>query len=303
VRVDGGTADVLELRDAETGEVLASREVGDLVDVTAWEDELAVLDVNGGVELRRVTYDGRVRWTVPVLDRAPVDEELARVSVERGLALVTSATRVLAVGPTGDVVFDRALPAPVTGVTASGSTPTLTALARGFAVTVAAPDGPLLQVFDARGQLEIETDGRLHPVAADDGSVQGVLLVASRARLEVWNRESGRIELVADGAASGEVLLLDGALVVAQGGELIARDIRTGTVRWSVELARGRIVGTDGTLVLAIDPRGADRTLLAVGIGSGREEWRVPVEPAGAWPQVIGGVLLLHADSTLVRWS
>src|SRR5690606_14602517 len=124
----------------------------------------------------------------------------------------------------------------------------------------------LLQVFDARGQLEIETDGRLHPVAADDGSVQGVLLVASRARLEVWNRESGRIELVADGAASGEVLLLDGALVVAQGGELIARDIRTGTVRWSVELARGRIVGTDGTLVLAIDPRGADRTLLAVGI-------------------------------------
>jgi len=299
----GESAEVIELRDAETGEVVASREAGELVDVAAWDEELAVLDAGDGVELRRETYDGQVRWTVPVLDRAPADEELARVSVERDLALVTSAARVLAVGPTGAVVFDRALPAPVTGVTPPGSTPTLTALASGFAVTVAAPDGPLLQVFDARGRLEIETGGRLHPVAADDGSVSGVLVVASGARLEVWDRETGRIELVADGGASGEVLLLDGALIVVQGGELVARDLKSGTVRWAIELPRGRIVGTDGSLVLALDPRGADRTLLAVGIGSGREEWRVPVEPAGAWPQVIGGTLLLHADSTLVRWS
>jgi len=292
----GEVAQLAELRDLATGEVVVSRDVVDHVLATWWDGELLLIDAtDSGLELRRETGDGTVRWVVPVLDRMVRDDEPIDVRVERGLALVRVAGRALAVDPGGSIVLDRELP---------GDAWRLATLhGGGVALTHDGPEGTSLQAFDSSGALELETEGAAYPTAAVDGSVPGVVVVATAGAIEVWDRARATRLLTVEGRAGGDAYVLDGALVLMVDGALRAFDLRSGAQRWAVDQARGLIVGTDGQVVLVLVRDGVDSSLRAISLRSGREAWRVALEAPTSWPRVLGGALVIHSGSALVRWS
>ncbi|GEK23348.1 hypothetical protein [Cellulomonas xylanilytica] len=109
-------------------------------------------------------------------------------------------------------------------------------------------------------------------LAVDDGSADDVVLLsddegAGEATLVGRDATSGE-ELWRLGGTSGEPLLVDGVVHVAQGRDVRAVDARTGGTRWLAHVGAPPVyLGTDGSLVVVVT---ADRTLRGLGRADGR---------------------------------
>ncbi|KQY23173.1 hypothetical protein ASD16_11420 [Cellulomonas sp. Root485] len=109
-------------------------------------------------------------------------------------------------------------------------------------------------------------------LAVDDGSAPDVVLLsdseaAGEASLVGRDATSGE-ELWRLTGTTGEALLVDGVVHVAQGHEVRALDARSGVARWVAHVGAPPVyVGTDGSLVVVVT---ADRTLRGFDRADGR---------------------------------
>ncbi len=229
--------ELAELRDAATGKVVASRDVVDHVAAVAWDGDLLLLDADGeGLDLSRESYDGEVRWAVPVLDRPLRSGERARLRVEAATALVTVGSRVVAVDAVGAVVPDP--------------THRLELERLGRPLVLGADDGSVLGavVLGTAGGLEVRDRATATLLLALDGSVprnayvlDGALVAIRDGVVEATSVHTGvrrwAVELTRGllvGTDGRHVLVLD---QLGHERELRAFDVGTGREVWHRLLA------------------------------------------------------------------
>ncbi|KRD43158.1 hypothetical protein ASE38_02455 [Cellulomonas sp. Root930] len=293
----GGAATPLAVLDPATGSVLATPTVpaGTLWAAT---DSLLVRatpaeDGRGGVRWTLTATDpttGSVQWrsstpVVPQVHEVRIGDDVFRsepaLAADDDRVLLTDSGHAWLFGadgsPRGDVTVAT------DGWAELGRSGTLVWMPwQNFAV----PAGVLVTAAGARvavGELpaRLSVDDGTAPgvvlLTGDDGGWDGVALVARDAVTgdELWRADGVR----------GEPLLVDGVVHVAQGADVVARDARSGEVRWSVPLgAAPAYLGTDGSLVVVVTP---DRTLHGLELADGRLALSVdlnrltPGDPAG----------------------
>lgn len=167
------------------------------------------------------------------------------------------------------------------------------------------------RVVPAGGGDVVELDGVPWLPDVTDGSAPGVLLL--RRGTSVYDAASGRGDVVAVDPASGAdlwaggrmagmtaLVQLDGILVTAGAGTVVALDVEDGDVVW-----QDRVDGvgtrpsalTDGDVVVLPQGAGSDRVLVARDLRTGVERWRAPLDVPGGAPMDLvpteAGVLVL----------
>ena len=167
----------------------------------------------------------------------------------------------------------------------------------------AAPAGVLVTRDGTRTAVG-ERPARL---TVDDGSAPDVVLLsdhrageAARDEVLVGRDATTGEELWRLTGTTGEALLVDGVVHVAQGRELRAVDARTGESRWVAQVGAPPVyLGTDGSLVVVITP---DRTLRAYDRADGRPAGEAEV--AGDLTGDPSGIdqISEHAGRLLVRF-
>src|SRR3712207_1532250 len=167
----------------------------------------------------------------------------------------------------------------------------------GFTQAVQLPDGGSLEygaspsgemqttVHPADGGDPVVVPGLVPPVAVDDGSVPGAAVVldidgtTDSPGLGLVDLASGERRWVSD-VQGGEVGLLSGVVLVAEGPRTVGLDARTGETRWTSGTALTEYFGgwdlvTDGRRVLVVDGDGRDRQLAALDVRTGERLWGI----------------------------
>lgn len=172
--------------------------------------------------------------------------------------------------------------------------------ARGFAVSrrVGQDGSRTATWYDRDGVARAEIDGSVVEPVADDGSSPEVLLTSP----------FGDSDLVAVDVAADEVLWRtpapvghvlvrrEGAVVLADSGQVRSIDLRSGVDRWATPVAglrAGAGMLTDGSTVVVPTLRKGHWALVALGLDDGQVRWEAPVPagpPANRMPQ---GALML----------
>ena len=172
------------------------------------------------------------------------------------------------------------------------------------------------RVVPAGGGDVVELDGVPWLPDVTDGSAPGVLLL--RRPGSVYDAASGNGDVVAVDPASGAdlwsggrmagvepLVQIEGILVTAGAGKVVALDVRSGDVVW-----QDRVDGvgfspsglTDGDVVVLTERAGRDLALVARDLGTGVARWRASLGPPGlGGPSLTGsgaGVLVSYADRT-----
>jgi PQQ-like domain len=186
-----------------------------------------------------------------------------------------------------------------------------------FAHTARLPDGGLLEygtsasggirttVHPPDGGEPVTVPGVVLPPAVDDGSLPGSAVVLdvdgaaqTRTPLGLVDLASGERRWTASGVQGGEVGVLQGVVVVADGARTIALDGRTGETRWESRRApmsyiAGRELVTDGRRVLVVDGVGANREIVARDVRTGERVW-------GTTPPFTDTALVTLPDGTVL---
>lgn len=288
---DTGTGAVaLLVLDVRTGEVLRTLETAGRPLTLEWVDDgVVLLLATPEGTVRAVAWDlatGTLRWdtttTTAVFRPGGGDEGLLNWQRLDEVALLT--------GSTGDVAVDLTTGAEVTW-DGSEEMPT-------GEIRVELADGStLVWVWndeDAGGRVEDEGGGtrfRLTDVPmlplVDDGAVTDVLVVDGQDGVRGLDLATGEELWVSEVPDGFGLLSIDGTLVVANGGRIVALDMRHGTTLWEEEAGSlgYPTTPTDGELLLrlerATDPMRTagpeDSVLVARSIADGREVWRLPL--------------------------
>ncbi|MFC8192628.1 PQQ-binding-like beta-propeller repeat protein [Cellulomonas sp. NPDC057328] len=156
-------------------------------------------------------------------------------------------------------------------------------------------------LHDRDGSRGVRVPGVPVRLAADDGSVE-VLLTDLGNRVAALDPEDGATvwELA---TSHSPVATVDGAVVLWGDAALAVVDARDGTPLWEHRTGEAMPFApvTDGRLVLAAEPDGADRwALSARGLHDGVRVWSVPL-PAGVTSlEGVGGTLVARTETDAV---
>ncbi|MGY4645979.1 outer membrane protein assembly factor BamB family protein [Cellulomonas sp. URHB0016] len=285
VEADGSGYEVavrgLVVLDATDGAVVARRDEPLGSDIYTAEDQYWVTTVDddrAGVTAVARSYDGEDRWTthVAVPGSVPVGSTPYVLHDERRTVLAVG-TRAWLLGEDGAVLH----------ALGSGS---------GSGGVALVPGGVLVQRFDGTGGGRLDgavvwhDDGTTVDVrgddlvrfSVDDGSrPDRVFTVAESTGDLVGRDKSGAEAWRAHVGVGSSTLLLDGTIVAAAAGELVAVDADDGGVRWrtTMPMPVDELL-TDGRLALGVN----GRTVRAYGIDDGVLRWtaRLDVGEDGA---------------------
>ncbi len=281
---------------AADGTVLGTWDVTDpLVGARRVGDDLVVATVQPDRHVRverRSGVDGDVLWSHRSADvlvtpgSSRVDPSL---SVAGGVVVLGGeATTVLDAASGGLVAHG-----------AAGRQLVVAPLPDGRFATWASVGGAHLH--DADGSRGVPVPGVPVRLAADDGTV-GVLLTDLGNRVAALDPDAGSTvwELV---TSYSPVATVDGTVVLWGGAALAVVDARDGTPLWEHRTGDAMPFApvTDGRLVLAAEPDGADRwALTARGLRDGVRVWSVPL-PAGVTSlEGVGGTLVARTETEAV---
>ena len=184
-----------------------------------------------------------------------------------------------------------------------------------FTGTVHLEDGGLLEygtspsggaqttVHTGAGGEPVTVTGNVLPPAVDDGSMPGAAVVldfdgtANSQALGVVDLASGERRWTSD-VQGGEVAVLSGVVLVAEGARTVALDARTGETRWESTTGSAAYLGgcevvTDGRRALVVEGDGADRAIVARDVRTGERLWDTepPLADGGLVPLPDGTVL------------
>ncbi|GEL99542.1 outer membrane protein assembly factor BamB family protein [Cellulomonas terrae] len=275
----GGAATPLLVLDPLTGTTLASRtlEPGALWSATGTHLVVATpqRDTAGDVRWTLAATDpatGDVRWrrstpVVPEVHAVRIGDRVIRsqadLASDEDRVLLTDSGHAWLYGADGEPRGDVTVEADGWAELARADTVVWTpwqafAIAAGVLVT---RDGTRVPVGERPAHL-----------AVDDGSAPDVVLLADSedpgvAALVGRDATSGE-ELWRLSGTTGDALLVDGVVHVAQGRDVRALDARTGESHWLAHVGTPPVyLGTDGSLVVVVT---ADRTLRGFGRTDGR---------------------------------
>lgn len=311
-----GAASLLVVLDAGTGERVLERSLDSRhSSVGAFGRDLLLVEVlsdGHGQVTRQDPVTGRVRWTLRSPRPLPVTGSGAAPSapvadVRHGLIEV-DGTAAWAIGPDGTLLGEwHPVPEPPTGDLEPRVA--LTVLPDGrFAVAQPGPAGrdphATVSVSDARDGFSLP--GAVLVPAVDDGSAPDVLLTEPPGRTQIvaMDSRSGERLWRMDSNWRREVLVLDRRLIVAAGGLLTARDLRSGDAVWTYPISGGRSTRqllTDGHVVLLVTS-GLERRarLTAVGLDDGLERWTAAAPRDVTQILASGGRLIAVAGDEII---
>ncbi len=292
----------VERRDARSGEVLDVRDPAAFESLVWWDDDLLLLeDVDGALELRLEAPGGEVRWRLPVPrggagSRRSLDVPIATAWVDQraGLAFVRT-DRHLVVDREGRIVLELVPDdeGRESGEWLGSFLPEVLVRSRW------AEESQQVELLDLEGRTLLDTDGYFSSAMVDDGVVPHLVVVAPPWGLEVLDWSTGRSVIELDGAPEGLPLLLHGALISQERGEIRAVDLATGDERWHADVP-GDALGSDGEVVLYAD-RGLESRIRAISVHTGAEVWTYDLPSSQSDPFVRDGALFVRDGTTLTR--
>lgn len=295
--VVGGPASVEVLDVSTGGSVAVVPTPADVlgVEVSGSDVLVASLDADGAVLVSRWT-PGPAAGSVERIWSRRLAEPLESIE-ETGWAFHVEA-EVARVGTVGSVPLDLATGEPRPDAARDGVLFTVDApLAGGGRVEwdyddVAQGTG-VSRVVPGDGGDVLELDGVPWVADVRDGSEPGVLML--RRPTSVYDAAGGTGEVVAVDPATGAdlwsggrmggmdaLVQLDGVLVAAGAGRVLALDVRDGDVVWEEDaggVSSWPEALTDGDVVLLPQVDGGELALVARDLRTGAEQWRMPLGP------------------------
>ncbi|WP_298455640.1 PQQ-binding-like beta-propeller repeat protein [uncultured Cellulomonas sp.] len=158
-------------------------------------------------------------------------------------------------------------------------------------------------VHPADGGRPVTVPGIVPPLAVDDGSVPGAVPAldvdgaSADWRLGLVDLATGQQRWTSE-VQGGEIGVLGGVVLLADGSRTVALDARTGDVRWesapgSTPYFAGWEIVTDGRRILVAEGAGADREIAARDVRTGERLWSMA-------PPVAEGALVPLPDGTVL---
>lgn len=278
---------------------------------------VASLDEAGAVVVARWALPGSPDGSARQIWSRRLPEPLERM--DRGGWVFRVEADLVRVGTVGSAPLDLVTGEPRPGAARDGVLYTMQAPLPGGARVEWDVDGAARvtgesRLVPAEGGDVVELDGVPWRADVSDDSVPGVLLLRRGSSLfdTLYDTASGTGGVVAVDTASGvdlwsggrmagmvALVQLDGILVTAGAGKVVAVDVRDGDVVWQ-DTAGG--VGTrpngltDGAVVVLSQGAGAEVALVARDLRTGVERWQVPLHDDGGYLSLVGtgaGVLVL----------
>lgn len=323
-RVVVGEPTSVTLLDATTGtEVATVPTPADVLGVELAGPDVVVasLDQEGAVVVSRWALPGGPDEVAHEVWTQRLPEPLERI--DRTGWVFHVETDVLRVGTVGSVPLDLATGEPQPEAARDGVLYTMAATLPGGArvewdFDARAFGTGVSRVVPADGGGVVELDGVPWLPAVTDGSEPGVLLL--RRPSSSTDAASGRGEVVAVDPASGAdlwsggrmagmepLVQVDGILVTAGAGKVVALDVHSGDVVWqdAVDgIGWSPTALTDGDVVVMTERAGAGMVLVARDLGTGVVRSQTPLGGVGAdGVGLVGsgaGVLVSSSDGTVL---
>jgi len=167
----------------------------------------------------------------------------------------------------------------------------------GYAWWTPAGNGRLVDGEGAEGPALPAVPSRLD---VDDDSALEVVVVSTGLAVRALDAESG-VERWSLGLRTAPRAVVDGTLLVSDGGRYAAYDVRTGTPLWSHdEDAPDWPPLTDGSLVLTAAQDHGVTTLVARGLRDGAQRWSVELPRQVVHLAAVGGLIVGRTSDGVV---